>query len=369
MNRLPIRAFLLLASLLLPQVLSAAEPIFAFEPEGKAADLNRGLPADELYYHPSEELFYGESWHFLAKLDQGYVVYSNNLITNMSLTRPSAAVEFSILAPDGKVYTSKLEYKKDEIHASTTSYAIRIAKNSLGGEYPHYHFHLEQSGLLVDLDFENLVPGWKYNSGAIYFGAQRQQHFRYAISSPNARVKGTLKFAGREVPVTGYGFQDHSLLNIPATSFSKRWFHLRLLSDPYTIDFTEIETASEYTPRKIIYVLVAEGDKIIYQGNQLELGWSDLVRDDEYGYAWPKTVSVKIEDGNFSLSGQLHIERLLERIVVLSHLNAMIRSVVYTFVGKPVYYRCLNHADLHISAGGRTAEIKGEAVNEVVFIK
>ena len=368
-NRLRVCALLVFLPALLPQSLPAAEPIFAFEPEGKTGDLNRGLDPSELYYHPSEELFYGENWHFLAKLDQGYVVYANTLITNMSLSRPSAAVEFSILAPDGKVYTSKLEYRKDQIHASTTRYAIRIAQNSLGGEYPHYHFHLEQGGLSVDLDFENLVPGWKYNSGVVYFGAERKQCFRYAISSPNARVKGTLKFAGRELAVSGFGFQDHSVLNIPATSFSKRWFHLRFLSDRYTVDFTEIETASEYEPRKLVYVLVAEGDKIIYQGNQLELGFGDLVRDDEYGYAWPRTVSVKIEDGNFSLSGQLKIERLLERIVVLSHLNPMLRGVLYTFVGKPVYYRCLNHADLVIRAGGKTAEIKGQAVNEVVFIK
>jgi hypothetical protein len=366
-----IRAFALLGFLLAlpPSLGRTAEPIFAFEPEGKTADLNRGLEPSELYYHPSEELFYGENWHFLAKLDQGYVVYANTLITNLSLTRPSAAVEFSILAPDGKVYTSKLEYRKDEIHASTASYSIRIAQNTLGGEYPRYHFHLEQSGLLVDLDFENLVPGWKYNSGVVAFGAERRQHFRYAISSPNARVKGTLKFAGREVAVSGFGFQDHSLLNIPATSFSRRWFHLRFLSDPYTVDFTEIETASEYEPRKIIYVMVAEGDKIIYQGNKLELGFADLVRDDEYGYAWPKTVSVKIEDGNFSLTGQLKIERLLERIVVLSHLNPVLRGLVHSFIAKPVYYRCLNHADLVMSAGGKTAEIEGEAVNEVVFIK
>ena len=133
-----IRAFVLLGFLLalLPSLGRAAEPIFAFEPEGKAADLNRGLTPDELYYHPSDELFYGENWHFLAKLEQGYVVYANTLITNMSLSRPSAAVEFSILAPDGKVYTSKLEYRKEAIRASTASYSIRIAQNTLGGDYP-----------------------------------------------------------------------------------------------------------------------------------------------------------------------------------------------------------------------------------------
>ena len=35
MNRLLVRVFLLLAFLLRPRLLSATEPIFAFEPEGK----------------------------------------------------------------------------------------------------------------------------------------------------------------------------------------------------------------------------------------------------------------------------------------------------------------------------------------------
>jgi hypothetical protein len=111
----------------------AAEPVFAFEPEGGPADPHRGLSPEELYYHPRSELTYSENWHFMAKLDQGYVIYSNLIITNMGLSQPSCGVEFSILGTDGKQYTSKRDYDKKDLNASTSSYAIQVADNKIGG--------------------------------------------------------------------------------------------------------------------------------------------------------------------------------------------------------------------------------------------
>lgn len=364
-------SLVLLALLLAPALFSAraAEPVFAFEPEATPADPNRGLPPDELYYHPRSELTYSENWHFMAKLDQGYVVYTNLIITNMGLTQPSCGVEFSILGTDGKRYSSKRDYEKKDIQASTTSYSVKVADNQIGGTYPRYQLHLSQDGLLVDLSYENILPGWKLNSGTVYFGAGRKDFFKYAITSPSAKVSGTLKFEGKELKVTGFGFQDHSLMTIPPTSFSKRWYHFRSFSDKSTIIFTEILTSDDYQPGRIVLALAGEGNKIVWQGSTLELKLSDLTKDDEFGYAWPGKAEVKLGDGAYTLTGTITNQRLLERIVVLSHLPTMVRGIVHTFIAKPVYYRCLNNFDFTVKQGGAERKLAGEAVNEVVFIR
>jgi hypothetical protein len=352
-----------------PCPLLAAEPIYIFEPEDEPADLNRGLEPDELFYHPREEFFYGENWHHMAKLDQGYVIYSNVFITNMGLSRPSCAVEFSILAPDGKIFTSKRDYQKERINASTSSYSIQVAENSLGGEHPSYRLHLEQDGMVVDLVFQNLLPGWKYNSGIIYFGKDRQQFWKYVITSPSATVNGTLRFDGQEIAVSGFGFQDHSLMNIAVTAFSNRWVHFRCFSDQHTIIITEILTDQDYEPSRITLALVAEGDRIIYQGKQATIKLSDPVMDHEYRYAYPRYIGYQVSDETFSLIGSVEVKRLLERMAVLSHLNPVLRGVVHTFIAKPVYYRCLNEYVMIYEYGEDSTRLEGEALTEVVFVK
>ncbi len=367
--RIELRAFLVLMLALGPGFLQAGEPVYAFGPEGIEADLNRGLSPEELYYNPREDFFYGENWHHMAKLDQGYVIYTNVFITNMGLTRPSCAVEFSILTPDGKTFTSKRDYGRDLINASTDSFSIHVAGNFIGGEYPEYRIHLEQDEMVVDLEFRNITPGWKYNSGFVYFGSDRRQFWKYMITSPSAAVSGTLEFDGREIQVSGFGFQDHSWMNIAVTSFSRRWVHFRHFSDERTIIVTEILTSEEYAPDKIVLALAAEGNRIIYQGSQAEVEFGDLVKDDEYGYSYPREISLEIKDEGFSLTGQLKVKRLLERIVVLSHINSLLRGIVHTFIARPVYYRCLNEFELVMDDGGGPNKIQGEALNEVVFIK
>jgi len=355
------------AVLLLAPAARAAEPVFAFE--GKPGDLNRGLPANETFYHPSDEFAYGEVWHFMAKLDQGYTIYCNLLITNMGLSQPSSAVEFSILGSDGKSYTSKREYDKDSIAASTTAYSVRVGASSMGGAYPHYQVHLDQDGMKVDLAFENILPGWKLGNGVVYFGADRKKYWKYAITSPSARVTGTLRFAGKQLAVTGFGFQDHSLMNIPAPSFSRRWFHFRSFNDKNTVLFSEIQTSEEYTPGKISMIMIGEGNRIVAQGNSLDLAFSRPLSDPEYGYAYPGAIAVKGSGPGLTITGEITSKRLLERVVVLSHLNTMIRSIVHAFIAKPVYYRCLNDYRLTVNYGGADHQLAGEAVNETVFIK
>lgn len=54
---------------------------------------------------------------------------------------------------------------------------------------------------------------------------------------------------------------------------------------------------------------------------------------------------------------------------MFAQLNVALKAIVYTFIAKPVFYRCQNHYQLELTANNKKETLTGKGLNEVVYIK
>jgi hypothetical protein len=333
------------------------------------AELNRGIKPNEIVYSPMEDFLYNEKWHFMAQFDSGWALYSNIMVTNIATAKYSGGVEFSLYSPEGKIYTSKVDYGPEAVKASRERYQVEIGSNRCGGEYPKYHLDLDQGGMKVNLVFENQTPGWKPGDGMLWFDEGKTKFFKYLITSPRAKVTGSITVAGKKIPLSGYGLQDYSKMNISASDYSTRWLHIRVWDPSYSVIFTELDLSEKYGSRKVRLGVVTDSQKIILQSRDWEVKTLKSEYDDKYKKQYPSEIGLSVRGDDVSLAGDLKLVRVLEKMDVFAQLNVALKTIVYAFIAKPVFYRCQNQYQLELTAGGKKQTLTGKGLNEVVYIK
>ena len=333
------------------------------------ADLNRGIKNQEIVYSPMDDFLYNEKWHFMALFDNGWALYSNVMITNIALERYSGGVEFSLYSPEGKIFTSKKDYSPEMVSASREKYQVRIAESKCGGEYPRYYLELSQDGIEVILKYENQVPGWKPGDGLVWFDKEKRKFFKYIWTSPRARVSGFIQVQGKRISVQGYGLQDYAKSNISASDYSTRWLHLRIWHPNYSVVYTQIDFSEKYGGGSVKFGVITDQEKIIYQGRNWIVEPVKYAHDAKYGKDYPEMISLKTGGEKVILSGNVKVERVLEKLDVFANLNMALRGIVYTFIAKPVFYRCQNQYQIELMVNGKKEILTGKGFNETVYIK
>lgn len=322
----------------------------------------------EVFFHPLKDFSYTESWFFLAKLDQGYILYATVFITNMGLSKFSPGVEFSLFTPDGRRLAVKKEYTNSDVHALTDAYSVRVGKNAVGGGHPAYSLHLEENDVVIDLSFRSLHPMWRMGDGTIYFGEGRKKYWRFVVPCPGGTVSGRIEAEGKKIDVTGSGYHDHSLLTIPASSFSKEWHNIHIFGKNMTVNILDMVTSGKYGGRSLGFAAAFYHDGSHRETRSYTVSPEDPVRDAEYGYAYPMRIDFRISGPGCFMKGRLRGKKLLEKMDILSNLHPVSRAFVKTFIANPVYYRVLSEFEIDGDSGGRITTLSGEAVYEIVFL-
>jgi len=333
------------------------------------SDPNRGIKPGEIVYSPMEDFLYNEKWHFMSQFDSGWVLYSNIMITNIATSKYSGGVEFSLYSPEGRIYTSKIDYGPEQVKASRERFQVEVASNRIGGEYPRYYLELDQGGIKVNLSFENQVPGWKPGDGMLWFDREKTKFWKYAVTSPRAKVSGSITVAGKKIPLQGYGLQDYSKMNISASDYSTRWLHIRIWGPDYSVIYTELDVPEKYGGKTVKFGLVTDAEKIILQSRDWTVTPVKSEYDEKYKKRYPKEIELKVQGDKVGLSGDLKLVLVLERMDVFAQLNVALKTIVYTFIAKPVFYRCSNQYQLELTTNNKKETLSGKGLNEVVFIK
>ena len=330
---------------------------------------NQGIKPGEIVYSPMEDFLYNEKWHFMAQFEQGWVIYSNIMITNIATSRYSGGVEFSLYSPEGKIYTSKKDYPPETVKASQERYLVQIEKNRVGGEFPKYSLELNQDGISVNLIFENQVPGWKPGDGLIWFDLEKTKFWKYIYTSPRAEVSGSITVEGRKFSVQGFGFQDYSKSNISASDYSTRWLHIRIWDPEYSVVYTELDLSEKYGGKRVKFGVITDREKILLQSRDWSIVPTKTAFDQKFKKEYPEEIEVKVSGEKVGLKGNLKLLRILEKMDVFAHLNPALKTIVYTFIAKPIFYRCQNQYQLELTLEGRKEILTGKGLHEVVYVK
>jgi len=125
----------------------------------------------------------------------------------------------------------------------------------------------------------------------------------------------------------------------------------------------------KYGGKTVKFGLVTDAEKIILQSRDWTVTPVKSEYDEKYKKRYPKEIEFKVQGDKVSLSGNLKLVRVLERMDVFAQLNVALKTIVYTFIAKPVFYRCLNNYQVDLSINNQHETLTGNGLDEVVFIK
>lgn len=336
--------------------------------EGIYKNLNAGLEKSDMVFHPMKCGSYGESWFFLAMLEDGGWISSLLATTNQGIGKFRSSVDFAYYAADGTMHSIHKQYKRKHLKAYDDCFSVTIGKNYAGGEFPNYKLVINEKELQAELTYTCLTKGWKPGDGFIYFGEEKDQFWKFVAPSPRAKVTGHIVIDGKKIDLNGLGHHDHTYSNIKKTSYTKVQYVFRMFTEEFTLSLMKIILQDEYDRGSADMLMVAQNDRIIFTTTELSYVPSRYKRDKDTGYRIPYEFKLKASGKDFLIEGNIEIEHMLERYDVLAQIGKLQKAVVKTFVAKPFLYRFSCKYDLKLKMGDSIRNLVGNGFSEANFM-
>lgn len=314
---------------------------------------------------PVADFAYVETWFYLMTFSNGYRFDANAFLSNMSLKKMSPAVEFALFTPEGERLAYRHYGDPKEARYDRAGFDLSIRENRFRGSLPEFRLTVGDGDLGADLTLRCPTPPWRYGDGLVRFGTDREKFWEFFVACPKGVASGVLKVKGKEIPVEGVGYHDHSRQNIVNTEYSRRWFNLRLIDGPAVLDAIEFESKEG---RHVGAWVALDGDRIASEGSTCDYEFGGVAPDPEFGHPLPATIAFRCP-GRVTAEGTITTERTLEAIDVLAQLPWVIRTFIKAFIAQPYIYRLANRYELVIHAPEGDRKAQGKGFEELDFLK
>lgn len=306
-----------------------------------------------------------EWWYFDAAFDNGYSMAS--LWQRASEETKDGVItkrwiDYSIYDPDHKKIMVKKPFDISDVSISTETCDVKMGDNRIYGHPPRYKMHFLADGLGGDLEFENVVQGYRSPpDGTAYFSMNPLVYMGWTIAQPRARVKGKITVNGKEMTVTGTGYHDHNWGNTAFGDLYDHWYWGRIFLPDYTIIYN-VSELGEYMEHVILNLAISfEGDKLIDMSQELVGEPSDFVKDAETGIEYPKKLVLKINSD--VVKGE--ITNTLINVIESYPLSAghPLKDIEQTTYGHGAV-RFLSDCNVDLVIKGKSVKYKTELIHE-----
>jgi hypothetical protein len=352
----------------------SAEPVYLFqEPDGGPGELHP-LILDDMNPHPLDVFWYTESYFFIAILEGGHIAYVNLVISNMGAKSHQPALTISIITPGGVRLTTEAEYDPEDLEKDENRFRLKMGTNVLEGDSKDIHLELYHEGLGMDLEFKGSFPGYKLGDGKAYFGRDRELFYYIDYPAPRPRVKGTLTINDSSIEVQGWGYVDHCYYNADTTDFEDVWHNFKFYSDDYSVILTSFTTPENYGGQSVALAAIMDDKEVLCATTDVTVIEKDHHLESEGGKNNPHTLVMEFRCPDMLARTTFDAGNIIEKMDVLEKLNKgaatrFLKYLINTFIARPFYYRAMNPAMIQMTINGKTREIRGEAVSEVIFVK
>lgn len=356
------RLLALLLMLCTATTAAAAEPYFAFEPEGKSGP----IAAKEYGWHTQYEKVgdYGETWFFMAQTDSGALLVAMLSITNLGLHTFDSCLDVQYYPPGGKTIRLHREFARDAIGGSDTSMELRVGPTHVWGNAKSQHITISEEAFELKLDFTNTLPSLQFGDGAVYLYKDKSALFATGIFAPRAKSSGTLKVPGQTFDLSGNGFGEHGYSTIKIPTMMRKWFNLRAYDATHTLILQDQYMAAKFGGRHNQYGVFAV-DGRSYPLRSFTYAPTAFEKDAKTGYSLPIAFEVSFTAGPYTVKGTVKKSRLLDAIDVLGQLNALVRAFIKAFYSNPFVFRFWDQFELDVSGpDGRVEHLSGQGVVE-----
>lgn len=205
-------------------------------------------------------------WYYDAVFDNGYCINTAWRVNDLK-----AQILTEISDPDGKLVGKRVHFPRNAIKASTETLDITMGKNRIYGEFPKYYtsFHVDDMG--EDLVYEATTQEFREPPDGCYIGRCQSPvtpvYFTY-VMRPRCKVSGTITVKGKKISVTGQGYCDHQLGNVPWAHGILDWYIYSKAHLPnHTITFWDANLCANLGYQRMKWLAVFKGDKLLGYSN------------------------------------------------------------------------------------------------------
>lgn len=322
--------------------------------------------------HEIDHRHYFEHWYFDARLEDGHQVVG--FLQPSELVTRKPGVELHVYKPDGEKVSIKKPFPVSALQVSYDTCDVSLGKNRCfaetadGDELPTHRVHLEEEGVVFDLTFKNVIPGWKPGGGMTRYGDE--DFFAWVVPAPKAAVTGTISYEGKEHEASGIGYHDHNWGIGDMKRIVDHWYWGRIYADDFTLLYAYVATTDRYGNARSTPLMLAHGEEIVLSTGAMELDCGDSVFSEAGNRDYPSWVTIKVpgELGlRLEVSDVIDAHDFIEDVPLAR--SALLKPLVNRLLGRPGYFRFNSDYTLRVFRDGEPYDRSGVTLHEMVALK
>ena len=323
-------------------------------------DLNEGIGPRDDAAHPSRGKHAFEWWYFDAQFDDGHTFAG-------TIQPDEPQVYMHINTPAGDEMDIRVDHPREQYSASPDSCDVSCAASSVRGAPPAYDVHMEGDGVVVELHFESLLPGWLRGNGEIVIGSYGDPEcFGWCVAQPRAKVSGTIAYGGAVHQVSGEGYHDHNWGDFSYPKYLSHWHWGRIHRPDMTLVFADIATTKACGHVHFPIMLVARGERLAFETYEMEWTYGDYQLDEQGLQAYPRQIAFTFAERD--VSGRLAFapKKVLETDDMLKDAKVphWLEGTIGRTYAQPVYFRLDSTYEGEVRFGDETVPISGDTIIE-----
>jgi hypothetical protein len=361
-------SLLMLVMLLCSPVVWAAASSWS----GFDAPSSRGtkLPPNYNGFHFEDKSNSSQGWMHLVHLKDGGWLTILFTAANLGPYKLSPSLGVLYAHPNGTKYTCSGMWPdyKSFTKPKDDRYWIGVNHSFFGGRYPNFYVKLNDGGCTSDISFQSIVPSFMQGSGKAHFYDDRSATWSLTQISPRAKASGWIQFPQAKINVEGDAYLEEVSADIMVPVMSDRWYILRTVNGPYTLNLFDIVVdRKNFSEGHIRTLLVARDSQILMGTTQFRYEPYGGRKDAESGIVVPEGFSLNARDGATTLTGSVKTGKILETLDLLSRLPRMARLFAGAMYGTPWQFRSAAEYDLVLKEGSNEVPIKGVGFSEIHY--
>jgi hypothetical protein len=333
----------------------------------RATDI-RPLSEQDRYRHPMRDKFYTESWGCHFKADTGEILSISFIFSNVGVTSGSAGVQFNYASLGSVPVILKDERYQSEFKEDRQAGIISIGPHSLLFKGDVTQVTFSAKGVRADLTLRPWMPGFQIGDGTTVINRDKAEFNRMFIEIPRGDFEGTLTIRGETRPVSGAVFMEHTVNNVPATSYSKYWYSLRAFFPAHTAIFVGFRYLPGAGGERWDLGYVTDRNGLLGASTTCKVEPGGAYQGSKSGNV-PSSFAVEMSAGDMQLSGTYQSTELYSCTPVLQNMNWLLRKAITAVAGNPLIYRFRANASLFLQKPDDHIHLEGPAYQGVVTME
>jgi hypothetical protein len=350
---------------------AGAEPVKLFvEDDGSPGRVHELALADH-NPHPDDSFFYNEAWFMIAISDNGYYGYVTFLVSNSGVAAMTPGFSFTIVTPERRRLVRDVDFKPADLKVSEGAFGLALGDNYFQATDQGYEVKVAADNLGLELTFINHVPGFKLGNGRAVFGSEGRDVFCLNYMSPRPEFTGKFLVEGKEVPVKGWGYIDHSVTLSNPADYQEVWHNFKFRSDTHTVLISSFTTPKRLE-KDFGFGAVTDQSRLLCSWTEVKVTEMEVKTDPESGKPYAGRVRYEAVGDKCRVRAEMDSSDPSEKFDVLAKLDQKwwgkaVKLTINTFLAKPWYFRAVGPVEVELEFEGQVHKLQGTAFNEIIF--